>query len=188
MPINPDAVGSIGPPAETTWTSRDALIYALGIGAGTEELAFTTENSIGIDQRVFPTMAVVLARLDGAFGQIGKPPAWLVVLLAIAVATFAHIVLASRTARATVLIPAVALPLAGFGVSPASLIMVTAIGSGFCQTLMVSAKPVALFGGMEPPAFSPSDLLRLALMLALPFIALLALFALVIWPAVGLET
>ncbi|MBD9523112.1 anion permease [Ensifer sp. ENS02] len=127
-------------------------------------------------------------RLIGAFGQIGKPPAWLVVLLAIAVATFAHIVLASRTARATVLIPAVALPLAGFGVSPASLIMVTAIGSGFCQTLMVSAKPVALFGGMEPPAFSPSDLLRLALMLALPFIALLALFALVIWPAVGLET
>ncbi len=127
-------------------------------------------------------------RLIGAFGQIGKPPAWVVVLLAIAVATFAHIVIASRTARATVLIPAVALPLAGFGVSPASLIMVTAIGSGFCQTLMVSAKPVALFGGMEPPAFSPSDLLRLALMLALPFIALLALFALVIWPAVGLET
>ncbi|OWZ95821.1 hypothetical protein B9J07_00480 [Sinorhizobium sp. LM21] len=127
-------------------------------------------------------------RLIGAFGQIGKPPAWLVVLLAIAVATFAHIVLASRTARATVLIPAVALPLAGFGVTPASLIMVTAIGSGFCQTLMVSAKPVALFGGMEPPAFSPSDLLRLALMLALPFIALLALFALVIWPEVGLTT
>ncbi|MGF6158233.1 sodium-dependent dicarboxylate transporter 2/3/5 [Ensifer sp. KUDG1] len=127
-------------------------------------------------------------RLIGAFGQIGKPPAWLVVLLAIAVATFAHIVIASRTARATVLIPAVALPLAGFGVSPASLIMVTAIGGGFCQTLMVSAKPVALFGGMEPPAFSPSDLLRLALMLALPFIALLALFALVIWPAIGLAT
>ncbi|WP_234804082.1 SLC13 family permease [Ensifer adhaerens] len=127
-------------------------------------------------------------RLISAFGQIGKPPAWLVVLLAIAVATFAHIVIASRTARATVLIPAVALPLAGFGVSPANLIMVTAIGSGFCQTLMVSAKPVALFGGMEPPAFSPSDLLRLAVMLALPFIALLALFALAIWPAVGLAT
>ncbi len=125
-------------------------------------------------------------RLIGAFSQIGKPPAWLVVLLAIAVATFAHIVIASRTARATVLIPAVALPLAGFGVSPACLIMATTIGSGFCQTLMVSAKPVALFGGMEPPAFSPSDLLRLALMLALPFIALLALFALVIWPAIGL--
>lgn len=133
--------------------------------------------------------AMLLAdRLIGAFSQIGKPPAWLVVLLAIIVATFAHIVIASRTARATVLIPAVALPLAGFGVNPASLIMAATIGSGFCQTLMVSAKPVALFGGMEPPAFSPSDLLRLALMLALPFVALLALFALVIWPTMGLAT
>ncbi|WP_244513253.1 MULTISPECIES: SLC13 family permease [unclassified Ensifer] len=133
--------------------------------------------------------ATLLAeRLIGAFSLIGKPPAWLVVLVAIIVATFAHIVIASRTARATVLIPAVALPLAGFGVSPEVLIMITAIGSGFCQTLMVSAKPVALFGGMEPPAFSPSDLLRLALMLAAPFITLLALMALVIWPAFGLAT
>ncbi|MEI3851017.1 MULTISPECIES: SLC13 family permease [unclassified Ensifer] len=134
------------------------------------------------------TATLLADRLVGAFSQIGKPPAWLVVLLTIAVATFAHIVIASRTARATVLIPAVALPLAGFGVNPASLIMAATIGSGFCQTLMVSAKPVALFGGMEPPAFGPSDLLRLALMLALPFVALLALFALVIWPTMGLAT
>ncbi|WP_234792932.1 SLC13 family permease [Ensifer adhaerens] len=134
------------------------------------------------------TATLLADHLIGAFSQIGKPPAWLVVLLTITVATFAHIVIASRTARATVLIPAVALPLAGFGVNPASLIMTATIGSGFCQTLMVSAKPVALFGGMEPPAFSPSDLLRLALMLALPFVALLALFALVIWPTMGLAT
>lgn len=132
------------------------------------------------------TATVLAERLIDAFSEIGKPPVWAVVLLSIVVATLAHIVIASRTARATVLIPAVALPLAGFGISPACLIMTTTIGSGFCQTLMVSAKPVALFGGMEPPAFSPSDLLRLALMLALPFIALLVLFTLVIWPAIGL--
>ncbi|HEV7322233.1 MAG TPA: SLC13 family permease [Ensifer sp.] len=132
------------------------------------------------------TATLLAERLIGAFSLIGKPPAWVVVLVAIGIATFAHIVIASRTARATVLVPAVALPLSGFGVSPEVLIMATAIGSGFCQTLMVSAKPVALFGGMEPPAFSPSDLLRLALMLAAPFIALLALFALLIWPALGL--
>ncbi|HEV7306684.1 SLC13 family permease [Ensifer sp.] len=131
------------------------------------------------------TATVLADRLIGAFSLIGKPPAWLVVIATIVVATFAHIVIASRTARATVLIPAVALPLAGFGVRPEVLIMATAIGSGFCQTLMVSAKPVALFGGMEPSAFSPSDLLRLAVMLAVPFITLLALVALVIWPALG---
>ncbi len=61
MPINPDAVGTKGEPATTTWTSKDCLLYALGVGAGTEELAFTTENSNGIEQRALPTQAVVLA-------------------------------------------------------------------------------------------------------------------------------
>ena len=79
MPINPDAIGVRSDPAESSWSSRDALIYALGIGAGTGELAFTTENSIGIEQRVFPTMAVTLARLEGAFSKIGTfNPAMLV--------------------------------------------------------------------------------------------------------------
>ena len=32
MPINPDAVGSKGEPGEHTWTSKDALLYALGVG------------------------------------------------------------------------------------------------------------------------------------------------------------
>jgi acyl dehydratase len=60
MPINPDAVGQESDPVSTSWTSKDALLYAVGIGAGTDELAFTTENTNGVDQRVFPTMAVVL--------------------------------------------------------------------------------------------------------------------------------
>ena len=34
MPINPDAVGSVGEPTEISWTSKQSLIYALGIGAG----------------------------------------------------------------------------------------------------------------------------------------------------------
>ena len=34
-------------PVEVSWTSKDALLYAVGIGAGTEELAFTTENIEG---------------------------------------------------------------------------------------------------------------------------------------------
>ena len=60
MPLNPDAVGSTSEPVEVSWTSKDALLYAVGIGAGHEELAFTTENSNGIDQVVFPTFAVVM--------------------------------------------------------------------------------------------------------------------------------
>ena len=66
MPINPDAVGSTSEPAERSWSSKDALLYALGVGAGVAdptgfELEFTTENSTDVEQRVLPTMPVVIA-------------------------------------------------------------------------------------------------------------------------------
>lgn len=65
MPINPDAAGSAGEPAEISWTSKDSLLYALGVGAGASdpvgfELEFTTENTSGIAQRALPTQVVVL--------------------------------------------------------------------------------------------------------------------------------
>ncbi len=73
MPINPDAVGTVGEPSESSWTSKDCLLYALGVGAGSldasEELAFTTENSKGIDQQVLPTFAVV-AGSGGGGGSV----------------------------------------------------------------------------------------------------------------------
>ncbi len=72
MPLNPDAVGSRSEPVEVSWTSKDALIYAVGIGAGHEELAFTTENTNGVDQLVFPTFPVVIGWGRGsAMGNIG---------------------------------------------------------------------------------------------------------------------
>jgi acyl dehydratase len=74
MPIDPNAVGATSEPVETSWTSTDALLYAVGIGAGTGELAFTTENTNGVTQQVFPTMAVVIGwgRGQGAMGKIGS--------------------------------------------------------------------------------------------------------------------
>jgi len=60
MPLNPEAVGSKSDPVEASWTSKDALLYAVGIGAGENELAFTTENTSGVDQLVFPTFPVVI--------------------------------------------------------------------------------------------------------------------------------
>jgi acyl dehydratase len=58
--LNPDAVGSATQPEHISWTSKDCLLYALGVGAGTEELAFTTENTRGLEQRMLPTQPVVL--------------------------------------------------------------------------------------------------------------------------------
>jgi acyl dehydratase len=73
MPINPDAVGATSEPVQASWVSKDALLYAVGIGAGTNELPFTTENTNGVDQQVFPTFAVVIGwgRGNSAMGQIG---------------------------------------------------------------------------------------------------------------------
>jgi acyl dehydratase len=80
MPINPDAVGTESEPYEASWTSKDALLYAVSIGAGVDELAFTTENTANVDQQVFPTFAVVIGyRAGSAFRSIGTfNPAMLV--------------------------------------------------------------------------------------------------------------
>ncbi len=72
MPLNPDAVGAQADPAEASWTSKDALLYAVGIGAGHEELAFTTENTNGVQQQVFPTFPVVIGwGKSSPMGKIG---------------------------------------------------------------------------------------------------------------------
>jgi acyl dehydratase len=72
MPLNPAAVGAVGKPVRRTWTSKDALLYAVGIGAGTQELAFTTENTKDIPQRVFPTFAVIIGGGGAPFDKIGS--------------------------------------------------------------------------------------------------------------------
>ena len=84
MPINPEAVGVKSDPTRHSWDSKDAILYALGVGAGAvdplDELAFTTENTSNVDQQVLPTIAVVLG-VGGTstFGAIGTfNPAMLV--------------------------------------------------------------------------------------------------------------
>jgi len=60
MPLNPQAVGSKGDPIDVSWNSKDCLLYAVGIGAGTGDLAFTTENTNGVEQVAYPTFPVVI--------------------------------------------------------------------------------------------------------------------------------
>lgn len=72
MPINPDAVGARGKPVRRKWTSKDALLYAVGVGAGLEELQFTTENTRDLPQRVLPTFAVIIGGGGIPMDQIGS--------------------------------------------------------------------------------------------------------------------
>jgi di/tricarboxylate transporter len=104
-----------------------------------------------------------------------------IVALVALVSLLAHLVIASRTARAAVLIPALALPLADLGHEPKLLILVTVMGTGFCQTLAASAKPVALFAHAGRPTYTSRDLLGLSAALLPMMFALLMLFALIVW-------
>jgi solute carrier family 13 (sodium-dependent dicarboxylate transporter), member 2/3/5 len=116
--------------------------------------------------------------------EILTRPHWVIVLAAL-IAMLAHLVVTSRSARAMLLIPVVALPLSTPSLQPAALIFLTVIASGFCQTFKVSAKPVALYAKLETPTYSENDLLRLSLWLMPVMLGALVLFAIVIWPAMG---
>jgi acyl dehydratase len=69
MPLDLSLVGLESEPAERAWTSKDAILYALGVGSGLgdplQELQFTTENSAEVEQRVLPTFGVLIAQTGG---------------------------------------------------------------------------------------------------------------------------
>jgi acyl dehydratase len=71
MAIDPNAIGATTEPMLFEWTDRDTMLYALGVGAGTEDLSFTTENSHGIAQQVLPTYAVICCSAFAAGSKIG---------------------------------------------------------------------------------------------------------------------
>jgi acyl dehydratase len=71
MAIDPKAIGAVTDPTLFEWTDRDTLLYALGVGAGLDDLAFTTENSHDIPQQVLPTYAVICSPAFAAAAKIG---------------------------------------------------------------------------------------------------------------------
>jgi acyl dehydratase len=75
MPLNHSVVGVPGEPQQRSWTSTDALLYAIGVGAGLgdplQELQFSTENTAGVAQQVLPTFGVLLAQARAA-GSLGE--------------------------------------------------------------------------------------------------------------------
>lgn len=131
-------------------------------------------SSHGVDQWMARSM---LAILPEAFWSSQL----LVAAFLAVVSLLAHLVITSRTARASVLIPTVAMPLAALGHDPVFLIMITVLGTGFCQTLPVSSKPVAIFAAMESPAFSNADLMRLSLHLMPMLLVALVAYGMLVW-------
>jgi acyl dehydratase len=65
MALDHSLVGIRSEPVDRSWNATDAILYALGVGAGaddpTTELQFTTENTAGVEQQVLPTFGVLAA-------------------------------------------------------------------------------------------------------------------------------
>ncbi|WP_369199932.1 SLC13 family permease [Streptomyces sp. PU-14G] len=123
--------------------------------------------------------------VQGLPGATSVPP-WAFLALVVVVSTGAHLLLQSRSARSSVLVPLVVAAAAGAGVNPVSAALASTAAAGFCHTLPASAKPVALFADVPgTPTYTPRDLLRLSAVLA-PLTALIVLgFALTVWPLLG---
>lgn len=126
--------------------------------------------------------------MNGAFGALqgATESVWLIFAAITVIALLSHLLVASRSARAAILIPMVVMLALALGYNPAAVAFVAVAATGFCLTLTVSAKPVALFSDLDVPTYSARDLLRLsAVLLPLHFV-LLMVFAFGVWPLLGL--
>ncbi|MDT2003861.1 3-hydroxyacyl-thioester dehydratase [Rhodococcus opacus] len=59
MPLDPTALGYTSPTIPVSWDERDTMLYALSIGAGIDDLEYTTENTAGVRLIATPSMPVV---------------------------------------------------------------------------------------------------------------------------------
>ncbi|MFE7130679.1 SLC13 family permease [Streptomyces sp. NPDC057638] len=135
-------------------------------------------------------MGVALADSGAAKWLVGGVPLdlspWVFLGVVVLVSTAAHLVLQSRSARSSVLVPLVVAAAVGAGVNPVAAALASTAAAGFCHTLPASAKPVTLFAEIPGvPTYTPRDLLRLSVFLAPLTAALVLLFAVAVWPLLG---
>ncbi|MDI1291100.1 MAG: MaoC/PaaZ C-terminal domain-containing protein [bacterium] len=76
MTFDLSAVGTSGEVTPIEWTPRDAIVYALGVGAGQsdplKELQFTTENSQGVELQVLPAFGIAQAMSRSKRPDVGQ--------------------------------------------------------------------------------------------------------------------
>lgn len=127
--------------------------------------------------------------LQGPFAvlSIGNASPLVVAAVAAVLGIALHLVVHSRTARVAVLVPPILLLATETGLDTLGVMLVVVAATGFCQTLMVSAKPVIVFGKIEGPTYTQRDLLWLSAVLAPLHLVIILLFAGLVWPSLGLS-
>ena len=121
------------------------------------------------------------------FAPAAALPPWLFLAAVVTVNTAAHLAIGSRSARSSVLVPLVIPVAVAAGVNPVLAAFASTAAAGFCHTLTSSAKPVAMFADVDGvPTYSPRDLLRLSAVLAPLHVLVVTVFAVAVWPRLGL--
>jgi solute carrier family 13 (sodium-dependent dicarboxylate transporter), member 2/3/5 len=137
-------------------------------------MAATIELSQGL------TQSGALTYLINAFNQSAQSlPSSAMLTFILIVALLSHLVVHSRTARAAVMMP-ILIPL-GISAGQSGLLVAFFANAamGYCLTLPICAKPVALFSTAGNEGYTSSDLMRLsAWLLPLHLVLLLAAFSL----------
>lgn len=123
----------------------------------------------------------------GSIRGAGMGAGLVFVAVIIAISTAAHLVIQSRSARSAVLIPIVVSLAPEVGISAVAASFASTAAAGFCHTMSSSAKPMALYAKVDnAPTYSARDLLRLSAWLAPISFVLVLVFALFIWPLIGM--
>lgn len=121
------------------------------------------------------------------FAPAAALPPWLFLTVVVIASTAAHLAIGSRSARSSVLVPLVIPVAIAAGVNPVLAAFASTAAAGFCHTLTSSAKPVAMFADVDGlPTYSPRDLLRLSAVLAPLHVLVVTVFAVAVWPRLGL--
>lgn len=123
---------------------------------------------------------------DAALAPLANADPIAVVSIIVAVSAVAHLFVQSRSARSSVLIPIVLALAVPAGVNPVSAALASTAAAGFCLTLTSSAKPVALFAGVDDVAtFDRRGLLRFAAVMGPLTIGVILAAVLWLWPLLG---
>lgn len=169
-------------------------VIAPGVGAISAAQAF---KSVPWDLVLFLCATLVLAEalissggasflLSGVLGWSSAftDSPWLIALIVVALSLMAHLVVNSRSARSSVLVPLI-IPLAvATGLNPVALVLLSTLAAGYCITLPVCAKPLLMYSKRDE--MGRPELLRLSAVLIPIHVALLMVFATLVWPTLGL--
>ena len=132
-----------------------------------------------------PLVAAGVGNVVTGVAAMGGLPLPLVVAMLALTAMLSHLVVASRSARAAMLLPATLAVSLALGVDPVVAALTVTAGTGFCILTPVGSKALLVFTGCGTAATIARDDLQAVALRLLPLqLALTVAFATLVWPLV----